>query len=79
MKIENLSPEEINAKHYSACLDSVSLITNGKPEIQSDSEWKDSVKRNSDHLELMLEKDFWTTEDLTPISNAVKLAKTILA
>jgi len=36
------------------------------------------VKRNSDHLELMLEKDFWTTENLTPISDAVTLAKSIL-
>jgi hypothetical protein len=78
MPIENLSPEEINAKHYSACLDSVSLITNGKLETQSDSEWRDSVKRNSDHLELMLGKDFWTTENLTPISDAVTLAKSIL-
>jgi len=29
------------------------------------------VDRNVDHLEIMVAKDFWTTEDLTPLNNAI--------
>jgi len=58
--------EEI-ARHYSACMDSVSLINAGKPEGMSDADWTDSVARNKEHLTIMLAKDFWTTEDLAPL------------
>jgi hypothetical protein len=32
----------------------------------TDEDWADTVKRNKEHLEIMVAKDFWTTEDLTP-------------
>jgi hypothetical protein len=66
--IEN-TPEQI-AQHYKAAMDSVDLINGGKPESMSDVDWADCVKRNKEHLTIMLAKDFWTTEDLTPLSNA---------
>lgn len=58
--------EEI-ARHYSAALDSVSLINAGKPDQMDDTEWADCLKRNQDHLKIMLAKDFWTDQDLEPL------------
>ena len=66
-----MTNEEI-AQHYKACLDSVNLINAGKPEVMDDSEWADCLKRNKDHLELMLAKDFWTDQDLTPLQLAIE-------
>lgn len=69
--IETLPPEEI-ARHYSAAMDSVNLINGGKPEYMSDEEWADCLKRNKDHLKLMLAKTYWTSEDLTPLRQAAQ-------
>ena len=60
--------EEI-AQHYSAALDSVNLLTAGKPEDMSDADWTDTVQRNKDHLDIMIAKDYWTDENLTPLKN----------
>ena len=68
MIIEN-TPEQI-AKHYSSSMDSVNLINAGKPTEMSDADWTDTLARNKEHLVLMLAKDFWTTEDLTPLQEA---------
>lgn len=65
----DLTPEQI-AQHYSAAMDSVKLINAGKPEMMSDEEWADCVARNKEHLRIMLAKDFWTNEDLTPLQEA---------
>jgi len=71
MTIETQTPtaEQI-AKHYAACLDSVNLINDGKPEGMTDEDWADCLARNKEHLVLMLAKDFWTTEDMTAIRAA---------
>jgi hypothetical protein len=65
----DLTPEQI-AQHYSAAMDSVNLINAGKPEMMSDEEWADCLARNKEHLRIMLAKDFWTNEDLTPLQQA---------
>ena len=65
-----LTQEEQIAKHYAACMDSVNLINGGKPELMTDEEWADTVARNKEHLNIMLAKDFWTNEDLTPLQQA---------
>ena len=67
--IEQPTAEEI-ARHYSACMDSVNLINAGQPEGVEDADWADTVARNKEHLQIMLAKDFWTTEDLTPLRTA---------
>ena len=67
--VEQPTAEEI-ARHYSAAMDSVNLINAGKPEEMSDEDWADTVARNKEHLNIMLAKDFWTNEDLTPLSQA---------
>ena len=67
--MNEITAEQI-AKHYSAALDSVNLIEAGQPEDMTDADWADTLKRNRDHLALMLEKTYWTTEDLTPLQQA---------
>jgi hypothetical protein len=68
MEIE-ITAEQI-AKHYSAAMDSVNLINGTKPELMTDADWADCVSRNKEHLKIMLAKDFWTTENLTPLQQA---------
>ena len=63
------TPEQI-AQHYKAAMDSVNLINGGKPEQMSDADWAGCLSRNKEHLTIMLAKDFWTTEDLTPLRAA---------
>jgi len=66
-----ITAEEI-AQHYKAALDSVELLKAGQPEGVSDEDWADTVKRNKEHLEIMLAKDFWTDAyDLHPLQDAV--------
>jgi hypothetical protein len=69
MITETLTPEQI-AQHYSAAMDSVNLINAGKPEGMNDADWTAAVARNKEHLNIMLAKDFWTTEDLSPLQAA---------
>ena len=66
---DTITPEQI-AKHYSAAMDSVALINAGKPEKMTDADWADCLSRNKEHLVIMLAKDYWTTEDLTPLRTA---------
>jgi hypothetical protein len=63
------TPEQI-AQHYSAAMDSVNLINGGKPEGMTDADWADTLRRNKEHLTIMIAKDFWTSEDLTPLRDA---------
>jgi hypothetical protein len=66
---DSLTPEDIQ-RQYNAALDSVNLINAGKPEDMTDEDWADCLQRNRDHLKIMLAKNFWTTEDLTPLQQA---------
>jgi hypothetical protein len=67
--------QEQIAQHYKAMLDSVSLINGGKLEYMSAEDWTDCLSRNVEHLELMLAKDFWTTEDMSPVNAAIVAGK----
>ena len=67
--IQEVTAEEV-ARHYAAALDSVALINAGKQENQTDEEWADCLARNQEHLRIMLAKDFWTTENLSPLQQA---------
>ena len=68
-EINTPTAEEIS-KHYSAAMDSVNLLNGGQPEGMTAEDWADCVARNKEHLVIMLVKDFWTTEDLTPLQAA---------
>ena len=67
--MNEITAEQI-AKNYSAAMDSVNLINGTKPEYMTDAEWADCLSRNKEHLVIMLAKDYWTTEDLTPLRDA---------
>ena len=58
------------AQHYSAAMDSVHLINGGKPEGMEAEDWTDCLSRNKEHLKIMLAKDYWTNENLTPLQTA---------
>jgi len=64
-----ITPTEI-AQHYSAAMDSVNLINAGQPEGMTDAEWADCLARNKEHLKIMLAKDYWTTENMSPLETA---------
>ena len=65
-----LTTEEI-AQHYTAMGHSVDLINAGQPEGMEDADWADTVSRNVEHLEIMVAKDYWTTEDMTAANAAI--------
>ena len=67
---EELTAAEI-AQHYRAAMDSVNLINEIVASGDTDEESVDTLKRNRDHLKIMLERDFWTTEDLQPFKDAI--------
>ena len=62
--------EEIQRK-YSAAMDSVNLLDAGKPVGVTEDEWKDRVRRNIEHLKIMVAKDFWQGQDMTPLQDAI--------
>ena len=70
--MEEITAEEI-AQHYSALGGSVDLINeyeSNPPSELSAEEVADAISRNKEHLNIMLAKDFWTTEDLTAATAA---------
>ena len=69
MSETTITPEQI-AQHYKAAMDSVNLINAGQPEGMTADDWADCLARNKEHLKIMLAKDFWTTENLTPLQEA---------
>jgi len=76
-------PEEITAEqiaqHYSACMDSVNLINAvvAAPADYADDETV--LQRNVDHLAAMVLQDYWTTEDMAPLNDAVTAGNAAIA
>ena len=75
--MEEKTAEEV-AAIFKAAGDSVTLINGGKQEWETDAEWKESVKRNVEHLEIIKaykkedeKTSIWTTEDFTAIDKAI--------
>ena len=66
------TPEKI-ARHYSAMLDSVTLIYSLVP--TQEAEALDTLDRNVRHLEHMLLNDWWAGYDLAPINAAITAGK----
>lgn len=74
---EPITAEEI-AQHYSAAGDSVTLINELVALSERDDEQVDTVRRNVEHLEIMVAQDYWTTEDLTPFNAAITAGNAVL-
>jgi len=64
------TPEEVQ-RHYDAAMDSVNLINAGKPQGMTDQEWADCLKRNVDHLKIMVAKEWMQDQDLAPLNTAI--------
>lgn len=71
---DTLTAEEI-ARHYSAAMDSVNLINALMAQESRTTDEQDTVSRNVEHLEIMVAKDYWTTEDLAPLNSAITAGK----
>jgi len=65
-----LTAEDI-AQNYTAMGHSVDLLNAGKPDDMENDDWADTVARNVEHLELMVAKDYWTSEDMTAANAAI--------
>ena len=81
--MEEFTTEEI-AEIFKHAGDSVTLINGTKNETDTDADWKDKVKRNVEHLELIKgykkldgTTSIWTTENFTAIDAAVTKGKSI--
>ena len=74
--------EEI-AAHYTAMGHSVALITDviaGNAMADDDAaDRQDCVDRNVEHLELMVAKDYWTSENMTEANAAITAGKAYTA
>ena len=79
--MEEKTADEI-AAIYSAAGDSVTVIGTAKTEDETDDEFKDRIKRNVEHLEIIkaykkLDEttSIWTSEDFTAIDAAIVAGK----
>ena len=71
MPDETLTAEQIQ-KHYDAALDSVTVITDLMALDSRDDDQTASVARNVEHLQIMVAKDYWTSDpDLAPLNAAI--------
>ena len=75
--MEEKTTDEV-AQIFSAAGDSVTVIDSTKDIDETDAEWKDRVKRNVEHLELIKgykklddTTSIWTTENFTAIDKAI--------
>ena len=66
------------AQNYSALLDSVYTINQTIALVYTNTKSKDCVRRNVEHLENMTTKDYWTTEDMTTVNQAIDDGNTYL-
>ena len=80
--MDNYTPtaEELE-KHFSAMTDSVTLINALVEAADKSDENKDSAKRNYEHLEIMLAKDFIAgdSKDKSSFENAIAAGKSFIA
>ena len=80
--MDELTAEQI-AQHYTAMGHSVDLINAiiaGTAMAEDDAADKqDCVNRNVEHLEIMVAKDFWGSEDMTAANAAIAAGTTYSA
>ena len=76
---EDVKTAEEIAQDYTAMGHSVELINgiiDGSKMVDEDpQDKKDTVKRNVEHLEIMVAKDYWTNEDMTAVNKAITAGK----
>tara|TARA_R100001510_G_C7466540_1_gene84697 strand:- start:106 stop:354 length:249 start_codon:yes stop_codon:yes gene_type:complete len=81
MDEETRSAEQL-AQDYTAMGHSVDLINGiidgSQMADESDEDKQDAVKRNKEHLELMIAKEDWGSEDMSDAEDAISDAETYL-
>ncbi len=71
MSEETLTAAEI-AQNYSAALDSVTVITDLMALSSRDADQTATVARNVEHLQLMVAKTYWTSDQpVAPLNAAI--------
>jgi|TARA_B100000035_G_C20804891_1_gene467229 hypothetical protein len=82
MSDEVKTAEEI-AQDYTAMGHSVDLINGvidgSQMSEEEAAERQSAVDRNVEHLELMVAKDYWTSEDMTAVNAAITAGKSYTA
>ena len=73
--IQEQPTEQEIARHYLAAMDSVNLLNAGKPQDVNDAEWADTVRRNVEHLEIMVAKEWMQDQNLAPLNAAIAANK----
>ena len=75
--MEEKTTEQI-AQIFKAAGDSVTVINGTKPDWQTTDDWKDVIRRNVEHLEVIKTykkvdetTSIWTSEDFTAIDKAI--------
>ena len=72
---EEVKTAEDILQNYTAMGHSVELINGiidgSKMEDESAKDRQDCVDRNVEHLEIMVAKNFWTTENMTAVNSAI--------
>ena len=75
--MEERTTDEV-AQIFSAAGDSVTVINTAKTSEETDDEYKNKIKRNVDHLEIIKAykktddtTSIWTSEDFTAIDKAI--------
>jgi hypothetical protein len=81
--IEDVKTAEDIAQDYTAMGHSVELINSiidkSKMANELAEDRQSAVDRNVEHLEIMVAKDFWTTEDMTAVNSAISAGKSYTA
>ena len=81
--MEEVRTAEKIAQDYTAMGHSVELINGiidgSQMADESEEDKKDCVRRNVEHLELMVAKDYWTNEDMTAVNSAIQSGNTYIA
>ena len=81
MADETRNAEQL-AQDYTAMGHSVDLINGiidgSQMADESDEDKQDAVKRNKEHLELMIAKEDWGSEDMSDAEDAISDAETYL-
>ena len=82
MSEETKTAEEI-AQDFTAMGHSVDLINGiidgSKMTDESAEDKQSAVDRNVEHLEIMVAKDYWTSEDMTAVNAAITAGKAYTA
>ena len=80
---DEVKTAEESAQDYTAMAHSVDLINGiidgSQMSEEEAAERQNCVNRNVEHLELMVAKDYWTTEDMTAVNAAITAGKSYTA